>query len=195
MSDGNGSSRRRWLYAGLVLIPLADILLLVWVAGRIGAVPTVAMVVLTALIGLMLVRAEGRHTLRELQRQAASGELPTDPLLDGALIVAAGAFLLTPGLVTDLVGLLLVLPVTRPPIRAAIKRWVVVPWLERETGGFVSGNVYVGGFPFGRGDDWPGEAQTGGSGGDTVDLGPDAYHIDVEDADDDRPDGAPNGNA
>lgn len=189
---------RRWLIVGLLLIPLADILLLVWVAGEIGAVATVALVVLTALIGLLLVRAEGRHTLRQFQRRAAAGELPTDTLLDGALIVAAGAFLLTPGLVTDLVGLLLVLPVTRPPIRVGVKRWVVVPLLERESGGFVSGRVYTGGNPFedavwfdpfadaGAGPGTPGE--------DPFDQGRDTYHIDIEDVDED-PEGGANGNA
>ena len=161
---------------GLLIIPLADILLLVWVAGRIGAVATVALVVLTALVGMLFVRAEGRHTIRKLRRRAAEGEPPTDELLDGALLVAAGAFLLTPGLVTDLVGLLLVVPVTRVPLRTAAKRWLVVPWLERETGGFVSGRVYVGGSPFGRG----GRGPEGRTDGDTVDLGPDAYRIDVE---------------
>jgi UPF0716 protein FxsA len=201
---------RRWLVGGLLLIPLADILLLVWVAGQLGAVVTVALVVLTALIGLLLVRAEGRHTLRRLQRRAAAGEVPTDELLDGALLVAAGAFLLTPGLVTDLVGLLLVVPITRLPIRAAAKRWLVVPLLDRETGGFVTGRVYTAGNPFGADADAfepfrDGEAPFGGDGpvdggttacGDDepVDLGADAYHIDIED-DDEPPEGTANGNA
>lgn len=172
----------RWVLAGLLLIPLADILLLVWVAGQIGAAATVALVVLTALIGMLLVRAEGRHTLRKLQRRAAAGEVPTDELLDGALLIAAGAFLLTPGLVTDAVGLLLVVPLTRLPLRAALRRWVVVPMLDNRTGGFVTGRVYTTGAPFGTGSD--GEVD------DPVDLGPDAYDIDVED--DDEP---ANGNA
>lgn len=163
----------RWVLAGLLLIPLADILLLVWVAGEIGAVATVALVVLTALIGMLLVRAEGRHTLRKLQRRAAAGEVPTDELLDGALLIAAGAFLLTPGLVTDAIGLLLVVPLTRLPLRMAVKRWVVVPLLDRQTGGFVTGRVYTTGAPF----------QTGPAGDvdDPVDLGPEAYDIDIED--------------
>lgn len=172
----------RWVLAALLLIPLADILLLVWVAGQIGAAATVALVVLTALIGMLLVRAEGRHTLRKLQRRAAAGEVPTDELLDGALLVAAGAFLLTPGLVTDAVGLLLVIPVTRLPLRVGFKRWVVVPLLDKETGGFVTGRVYTAGAPFQTGPD--------GNVDEPVDLGPDAYDIDLED--DDEP---ANGNA
>ena len=175
----------RRVLVGLLLIPLADILLLVWVAGHIGPVATVALVVLTALVGMLFVRAEGRHTLRRFQRRVAAGESPTDELLDGALLVAAGAFLLTPGLVTDALGLLLVVPVTRVPLRVAVKRWVLVPLLERKTGGFVSGTVYTGGYPFGGAATGGGASGAGdGPADDTVDLGPDAYHIDVEGDDD-----------
>ncbi|WP_435183277.1 FxsA family protein [Halobellus sp. EA9] len=141
--------RTRWVIALLLAIPLADTLLLLPVAGAIGFVPTVLLVVLTGLVGMLLVRAEGRHTLRKLQRKAATGEVPTDELLDGGLLIAAGAFLLTPGIVTDAVGFALALPVTRYPIREVVKRYVVRPYLDRQTGGFVSGNVWVGGFPSG----------------------------------------------
>ncbi|EMA50705.1 MULTISPECIES: FxsA family protein [Halococcus] len=137
----------------LLLIPLFDAVLLVAVAGWIGAIQTVALVVLTALIGMLLVRAEGRHTARKIQQRVEHGQLPGDELLDGGLLIAAGAFLLTPGLVTDAVGLLLTVPVTRWPIRSAIKRWLVVPYIDRKTGGMASGGVYVGGFPGGTDTD------------------------------------------
>lgn len=139
--------RLRYLFVLFLLIPLADALFLVFVADAIGWQVTVALVVLTALLGTLLVRAEGRHTLRRIQRKAASGEPPTDELLDGAMLIAAGAFLLTPGLVTDAIGFLLALPPTRVPIRAGLKRFVVVPYLDKQTGGFATGNVWVGGFP------------------------------------------------
>ena len=190
---------RRWPFVALFAIPVLDIVLLVYVATVIGGVATVALVVLTALIGMLLVRAEGRYTLGRIQRKFAAGEVPTGELLDGGLLIAAGAFLLTPGLVTDLLGLLLVLPPTRYPIRVALTRWVIVPLAEDRTGGFVSGNVYTFGFPgeSGVGDvggpgPWAGGGPGGGgssggrSGGgraDEYDLGPDAYHVDVEDED------------
>ncbi|MFC6771330.1 FxsA family protein, partial [Halorubrum pallidum] len=82
-----------------------------------------------------------------VQRKLARGEPPTDELLDGGLLIAAGAFLLTPGLVTDAVGFLFAFPLSRVPIRVALKKYVVVPYLDSETGGFTTGNVYVGGFP------------------------------------------------
>ncbi|GGK69238.1 FxsA family protein [Haloarcula sebkhae] len=145
----------------LLLIPLFDIVLLVTVAiPFLGPYVTVALVVLTALIGMLLVRAEGRATLRKIQQRLAVGELPTDELIDGGLLIAAGAFFLTPGLVTDFVGLLLAVPFTRYPVRAATRRWVVQPYVDAKTGGFASGQVYVGGFP----DDENGPAGPGPTG-------------------------------
>ncbi|WP_435068878.1 FxsA family protein [Haloplanus sp. C73] len=145
--------RLRWVFALLLLIPLADALFLVVVADAVGAPMTVALVVLTGLVGMLLVRAEGRHTIQSLQRRLATGEVPTKELMDGALLIAAGAFLLTPGLVTDAIGFLLGVPLTRAPIRAVLSRFVVRPYLDSKSDGFVSGNVYVGGFPNEEPDD------------------------------------------
>lgn len=164
------------LIALLLLIPLFDVLLLVVVANFIGVVQTVLIVVLTALIGMLLVRAEGRHTLRKIQRKLAQGEAPTDELVDGGLLLVSGVMLLTPGLVTDLIGLILVIPVTRYPVRVATKKWVVSPYLDAKTGGFASGNVYVGGFP--GGDD--GGQGPGPAGGNSYDMDDDVYDIDPD---------------
>lgn len=161
---------RRWPFAALLLVPLLDALLLLVVATRIGVAATVALVVLTALIGLMLVRAEGRHTLRRIQRSLGRGDVPTNELLEGGLLIAAGAFLLTPGLVTDAIGFLLVLPPTRYLAREGLKEWAVVPAIDARTGGFATGAVYTAGFP--GGSDEPTR---------THDLSDDAFDIDVED--------------
>ena len=131
----------------LLLIPLADALFLVVVADFLGWQVTVLLVVLTALLGMLFVQAEGRRTIRNLQRAVAAGKTPTNQLLDGGFLIAAGAFLLTPGLVTDAIGILLVLPPTRFVIRSATKRWIVLPYVEKKTGGFVTGRVYTAGFP------------------------------------------------
>lgn len=194
-----------------LLVPLADVLLLVVLATGLGPVTigpaaTVAVVVLTALIGLLLVRAEGRHTIRKIQRKLARGDPPTDELLDGALLLVAGALMLTPGLVTDLLGLVLVLPPTRYPIRILVKRYVVKPYIDGKTDGFASGNVYIGGFPGGDGEaggfgggfggQGPGPGPDSGSGSDaadydggTVEMGEDDYEFEdvsgPDDGDDD----------
>ena len=183
-------------YLGLLLlIPLLDSLFLVFVATQIGAPLTVLLVVLTAILGLLLVRAESRHTIREIQRKLATGELPTNELLDGAFLLVAGALTITPGLVTDALGILLVVPVTRAPIRWAVREKVIVPYMDKKSGGFATGNVYIGGFPFGGDSQAPGPgAGSSGAGpgspgptsGDAYDLDEDAYEVDFEDDDSDR---------
>jgi UPF0716 protein FxsA len=168
----------------LLLIPLFDAVLLVALAtGVIYPVPPlviVALVVLTALVGMLLVRAEGRATLAGIQQKLATGEVPTNELIDGGLLIAAGAFFLTPGLVTDFVGLLLALPFTRYPIRAALRRWVVRPYIDAKTGGFASGQVYIGGFP---NEEGAANAGAGGPGSDAS-TGGDATGFDPDDATD-----------
>jgi UPF0716 protein FxsA len=192
--------RLRWVFLALLVVPLADALFLVFVAGQLGWEVTVALVVLTALLGTLFVRAEGRATLKRIQRSMAQGDPPTDELVDGGLLIAAGAFLLTPGLVTDALGFLLVFPLTRVPFRWAVKKWVVVPALDSKTGGFASGNVYTFGFPNDGDDDGvPGGAFGGGPSGDDGSGGPfqpsnsdtdsddgfekDAYDVEFEETD------------
>ncbi|MFC4447930.1 FxsA family protein [Halorussus aquaticus] len=178
---------------GLLLIPLLDALFLVYVASELGAVLTVALVVLTALVGTLFVRAEGRHTIRRLQEAVGKGEVPADELTDGALLIAAGAFLLTPGLVTDTVGFLLAFPPTRILVREAVQKWVVTPYIEKKTGGFATGNIYTFGFP--NAEDVSGTGAGTGAGGaggstsssqsdssdDTYRVDDDSYDIEFED--------------
>ena len=184
--------RVRYLLVALLAIPLADAAFLLWVATNLlTAVQTVALVVLTGLLGMLLVRAEGRHTLRKIQEKSARGDVPTDELLDGALLLVAGATLLTPGLVTDLVGFLLVVPFTRYPIRLALKKWVVTPYVDQKTGGFATGGIYVGGFPdddddgagpgTGTGPFGAGGGSGPTAGGETIDVGEDAYDVESSD--------------
>ncbi|MFW6153130.1 MAG: FxsA family protein [Halobacteriota archaeon] len=130
----------------LLLIPLFDVVVLVVVGRAIGAPATVALVVLTALVGLMLARFEGRRNLRRIERNLRLGEVPTDNVLEGALILAAGLLLLTPGLVTDALGLLALFGPTRRLIRIGLKRYVILPYLDSRSDGLFTGRVYVGGF-------------------------------------------------
>lgn len=157
----------RALIVLLLLIPLLDLMVLVAIGTEIGLVATTALVVLTALVGILLTRFAGRRNLARIEASIHAGDVPTDHVLDGALILAAGLLLLTPGLVTDAVALAVLFGPTRTPIRTALKRWVIVPYLDARSGGFVTGEVYAGGFP--------GEPNRG----EPVDV-----EIDVEDVDD-----------
>ncbi|MFC4544079.1 FxsA family protein [Halosolutus amylolyticus] len=170
----------RWIFA-LLLIPFLDAVLLAVIVTQFGFVSWVGMillVVLTGLVGMLLVRAEGRRTIRKMQRQLAQGTPPTNELVDGGLLIAAGAFLLTPGLVTDLLGFLLVLPISRIPIRMALKRFVIVPYADKKTGGFASGGVWTYGFPDDGAAREAGVGASESSDGGTYDLGEDAYSVD-----------------
>ncbi|ELY98900.1 FxsA family protein [Natrialba asiatica] len=167
----------RWIFA-LLLIPFLDAVLLAVVVSQtsyIGWIGMVLLVVLTGLVGMLLVRAEGRRTLRKMQRSLARGEPPTNQLLDGGLLIAAGAFLLTPGLVTDLIGFLIAVPITRIPIRAALKRYVIVPYADKKTGGLASGSVWTFGFPNGDPEGTAGTSTNADAG--TYDLGADDYTV------------------
>lgn len=177
-----------WVIGLALLLSLADALFLLVVAAHIGALPTVGLVILTALLGVLLVRSEGRTTLARIQQRLVQGEAPTDELLDGAMIVLGAGFLITPGLLTDLTGFILVIPVTRYPLRLAVKRWIVGPYVRRKIEeGAVT--VDVGGSvdpEWTSGGGWPGY-QPGGNGarsGDRNTARHGAYRVDVEDVED-----------
>lgn len=167
----------RWVLLALLGIPLADALLLVVLAAYVDPVVIVALVVLTALVGTMLARAAGRQTLRRIQLKLARGEAPTDELADAGLLLAAGAFLLSPGFVTDAAGLLLVFPPTRAVVRTLLKRYVLIPRLDERTGGFATGNVYTFGFPNG--------GAAGSTASNHVDVDEDSYDVTVGEPDED----------
>lgn len=106
-----------WLAFLFVTVPLIELGLLIWVGGRVGLLPTVALVIVTGILGAALARWQGVATLRRFQQRLASGELPHEDLIDGILILLAGAVLLTPGLLTDVAGFLLLVPVVRAGAR------------------------------------------------------------------------------
>jgi UPF0716 protein FxsA len=105
-------------------VPLVEIFLLIKVGNVIGAPWTIALVVLTALVGAWLVRLQGLSALNRVRQSAARGELPALELLEGLFLLAAGALLLTPGFFTDIVGFAcLTPPLRRSLIRLAVRRF------------------------------------------------------------------------
>ena len=118
-----------WLFLIFVAVPIIEIALFIKVGGFIGLWPTLAIVVLTALIGTVLMRIQGMATLAKLQRSLSDGSNPAGPLAHGALILVAGVLLLTPGFFTDTVGLLLLLP----PVRSTVIKWGAAQFAARVT--------------------------------------------------------------
>jgi len=107
------------LFLLFLLLPLVEIYFLIKVGNVIGAVPTIALVVFTALLGAMLLRFQGWATLARSRQVMEQGQLPALEMLEGVLLVFAGALLLTPGFFTDAIGFVFLVP----PLRRAIIRW------------------------------------------------------------------------
>ena len=105
-----------------LIVPLVDLALLVSVGERIGLAPTIAIVVLTAVVGSWLARREGTAAWQRVQSKLATGGIPGPELIDGVVILVAGTLLLTPGFLTDVVGLLGLFPPTRALARRALRR-------------------------------------------------------------------------
>jgi UPF0716 protein FxsA len=108
------------LFLLFTALPLIDLYLLLRIGNAIGGVATLALVVVTGALGAMLARAEGMRVLRAFQDAVARGVMPRDGVLSGALLMLGGALLITPGVITDALGLLLLVPFTRRRVAALI---------------------------------------------------------------------------
>ncbi len=107
-----------WLLLLFVTIPLIELALLIKVAQTIELGPTIALVVVTGVTGAALARRQGFSTWKRIQTDLAAGRMPTSDIVDGLLILVAGVVLITPGIITDLLGFALLIP----PIRGFLKR-------------------------------------------------------------------------
>ena len=107
------------LLVAFIVVPLAEIAVLIQVGGWIGLMPTLALIILTAVIGTIMLRRQGFAVLTRAQRQLEQGILPVAEVFEGLCLLVAGALLLTPGFITDACGALLL-----PPVRALLYRRV-----------------------------------------------------------------------
>ncbi len=133
-----------------IVVPLVELALLIKLGEAVGFWPAFALVVATGITGGVLARREGLSILGRLQRKLAGGELPGRELVDGAIVLASGALLITPGVLTDVVGLAGLFPLSRAWIRARlVDRFRRA--LERGT---IRVNVHGGGTTRRDGEDW-----------------------------------------
>lgn len=107
------------LFIGL---PIIELVLLFELHGMVGFLPTVLLVLLTGVAGAALVRRQGLAILLTIQREMAVGNVPAPQMIDGVMVLLAGALLVTPGLLTDLSGFLLLIPFVREKIRFWLKK-------------------------------------------------------------------------
>ena len=105
-----------------IAVPLAEIALLIKIGENIGLLWTIALVIVTAVIGTALLRMQGLSVLTKAQTAMQESRVPVDSVIDGVCLIVAGAFLLTPGLITDTVGFLLFMPA----VRRGLARWILV---------------------------------------------------------------------
>jgi UPF0716 protein FxsA len=118
------------LFLLFLLIPLIEIALFIQVGGLIGLWPTLAIVILTAFAGTVLIRSQGAAVMMQLRETMNDLRDPTEPLAHGAMVLFAGALLLTPGFFTDVVGLSLMIPGIRGRIFSFIRQRVTVQTFE-----------------------------------------------------------------
>lgn len=134
-----------------ILVPIAELYVILQVGDAIGAVPTILLLAVDSLIGAVLLRSQGRSVWRQLNQALAARRMPHREILDGIGVVFGGALLLTPGFITDFVGLLLLLP----PSRIAIRRFLTRRIGKRLTFGLVDLDGPVEGTARERGDGPP----------------------------------------
>lgn len=141
----------RFLFLLVIVLPIAELMLLVEVGQEIGVLPTVLLVFATAVAGMRILRHQSAGTMRRAQQRMQGGEMPGREIMEGFLISISGALLLVPGFITDVFALFLLLPPTRRAL---------VGWLFRK-GGMAAMQSGPGAFVFTRfgnspfSGDWP----------------------------------------
>lgn len=126
-----------YLIALFIGMPILELALLIKLHGLVGFVPTVLLVFLTGVAGAALVRRQGINILFKIQQEMANGNLPAPQMMDGVMIVVAGALLVTPGLITDIAGFALLVPF----IRGRIRFWLRKKLEEKVRSGYIQVNV------------------------------------------------------
>ncbi len=126
------------LLLAFIFVPIIEIGLFIQVGGFLGLWPTIALVLITAIVGASLVRSQGIQTLMSVQGRLEQGEIPAQQIFEGVMLAVAGVLLLTPGFMTDAVGMLVLLPVPR----AAVARYLMSKMVVKT----VHGGGFHGGF-------------------------------------------------
>lgn len=125
------------LFLLMTIVPVVELYLLIQIGNRVGPIPTVAMVVLTGMLGAALARREGLKVFQQWQQSLRMGVPPADGVVNGALVLLGGVLLVTPGVLTDILGLLLLIPASRR-VFARWTRRAIDRRIARATGHFGS---------------------------------------------------------
>ena len=115
-----------------ILVPAAEIGVLLLSGETIGVWPTITLLIVTGLFGSYLAKKQGINMIRKVQEQIQLGRLPGDEILDGVCVLFGGLLLLSPGFLTDILGLILLLPFSRNFVKPLIFKWIR-KWIDRNT--------------------------------------------------------------
>lgn len=122
----------RYILLLLIIVPAAEIGVLLLSGNTIGLWPTLAIIIFTGVLGAYLAKKQGLETIRKVQEQLRYGQMPGEAILDGACILVGGTLLLTPGFITDAIGFSLL----APPARKFYKRILLIwfrKWMDKNT--------------------------------------------------------------
>ncbi len=108
-----------------IVTPMAELLLLIEIGKAIGTLEVILLTIVTGIAGAALAKSQGLSVLRKMQQEMAEGRMPASNLIDGVMILVGGILLLTPGVLTDLFGLLLLIPWTRVLIKKILMKWMI----------------------------------------------------------------------
>ena len=117
-----------------VIIPVTELYILIEVGKRIGSLTTISIIIFTGILGAYLVKNQGFMILRKIQHDLNDGIMPGDSLIQGAIILAGGILLLTPGFVTDILGFIFLTPASRNIVKKYLLKWL--------KGKIKEGNIY-----------------------------------------------------
>jgi len=161
-----------YLFLAFIVVPVVEIFMITQVASQLGWFPTIVLVIGVSMVGAWLVKREGLGVIRRVSAATTTGRLPTNELADGAMIFFASALMLTPGFITDFIGLALLIP----PIRAVLRPRIISYFKKRvevRTTGF-------GGATFGASRNPGFGRRTPGSGRAVFDAGSEPKPMDAD---------------
>ena len=107
-----------------VIVPVTELYILIEVGKKIGSLTTIGIIILTGIIGAYLVKGQGFMILKKIQNDLNEGVIPGDSLIQGAIILTGGIFLLTPGFVTDIIGFIFLIPASRRVVKKYLLKWL-----------------------------------------------------------------------
>jgi UPF0716 protein FxsA len=108
-----------------IVVPIAEIYVIIKIGGLIGVLPTIALLILDGFLGAALLRSQGRAVWRRFNEALEAGRIPAREVFDGAMVIFGGALLMTPGFITDVFGLLLLIPPSRAMFRGLVSKLAV----------------------------------------------------------------------